>query len=74
MVFVDYALGIPSPKLQVPNKFKVSLVENLKKNPSKVESIHLRNPPTEKYLLTAFYFFVFSLTICSQPGTIVAGL
>ncbi|XP_073318417.1 sodium-driven chloride bicarbonate exchanger-like [Pagrus major] len=22
MVFVDYALGIPSPKLQVPNKFK----------------------------------------------------
>lgn len=24
MVLVDYALGIPSPKLQVPNKFKVS--------------------------------------------------
>lgn len=24
MVFVDYALGIPSPKLQVPSKFKVS--------------------------------------------------
>lgn len=23
MVLVDYALGIPSPKLQVPNKFKV---------------------------------------------------
>lgn len=23
MVLVDYALGVPSPKLQVPNKFKV---------------------------------------------------
>lgn len=23
MVLVDYALGIPSPKLQVPDKFKV---------------------------------------------------
>lgn len=29
MVLVDYALGIPSPKLQVPNKFKVSLFEEL---------------------------------------------
>lgn len=29
MVLVDYALGVPSPKLQVPNKFKVSLVEEL---------------------------------------------
>lgn len=25
MILVDYAVGIPSPKLQVPNKFKVSL-------------------------------------------------
>ena len=24
MVLVDYGLGIPSPKLQVPSKFKVS--------------------------------------------------
>lgn len=29
MVLVDYALGIPSPKLQVPNKFKVSVTEKL---------------------------------------------
>lgn len=29
MVLVDYALGIPSPKLQVPNKFKVSAPEQI---------------------------------------------
>lgn len=29
MVLVDYALGIPSPKLQVPSKFKVSPANNL---------------------------------------------
>lgn len=29
MVLIDYALGIPSPKLQVPNKFKVSVTEKL---------------------------------------------
>lgn len=29
MVLVDYALGIPSPKLQVPNEFKVSPPESM---------------------------------------------
>lgn len=49
MVLVDYALGVPSPKLQVPNKFKVSLVEEL-------EIKGRASPPLKNICSTAFPF------------------
>lgn len=67
MVLIDYALGIPSPKLQVPNEFKVSRLERFYSTVSFSFVNFCIN------LSSAYEYIINQMISHSQPEMTVAG-